>query len=164
MKLLCKCGKCLTEDLYQINPKYNKDGRTTNNRMFNKGTKEIIEYTNLKGEKCEDVWYERGKFKKGIFVNFRAFKENWNRSEHDISGYMIVLKKPKRIGVSPKSIIKGIIPTFKSGYGCCNWSGGQELYCPDCNNLLGYMFLDCYEDQVVEFLDKSVIRYYGEIK
>lgn len=48
MRLLCKCGKCLTEDLYQVNPKYNKDGRTTNNRMFNKGTKELIEYTNLK--------------------------------------------------------------------------------------------------------------------
>ena len=66
MRLLCKCGKCLTEDLYQVNPKYNKDGRTTNNKMFDKGTKEVVEYINLKGEKCEDVWYERGNFKKGV--------------------------------------------------------------------------------------------------
>ena len=92
MKLLCKCGKCLTEDLYQVNPKYNKDGRTTNNKMFDKGTKEIVETTNYKGEQVEYPWYEGGKFKRGIFVNFRAFKENWNRSEHDISGYMIVMK------------------------------------------------------------------------
>ena len=44
-----------------------------------------------------------------------------------------------------------------SGYGCCNWSLGRILTC-DCKQILGEMYLDCYEEGYVKFFNKSVVR------
>lgn len=160
MKLHCRCGKCLTEDLYPVNPKYDKQGRTTNNKMFEK-TKEVKYYdTNEEGDPVQEVYESHGRFKKGIFVKLRSHHYNWNFDHSGIKGYFAVIQKPERIAVSENSILSGIIPPFKAGYGCCNWSMGHELFCPDCQNVIGGLHLDCYEDGVVEFLERAVVRNY----
>lgn len=160
MKLHCRCGKCLTEDLYPVNPKYDKQGRTTNNKMFEKSIEEECYTTNENGDPVQEIYTHHGRFKKGIFVKLRSHKYNWHAGMSGIEGYFVVVKKPARIAVPENSILQGIIPPFKSGYGCCNWGMGQELFCHECSALLGELHLDCYEDGVVEFLEKAVVRNY----
>lgn len=160
MILRCKCGKYLTEDLYPVNPKYNKHGYTTNSKMFEKSTEEECYTTDEKGDPVQEVYTQKGRFKKGIFVKLRSHKYNWDFSCSGIKDYFAVVKKPARIAVSENSILHGIIPPFKSGYGCCNWSMGHELLCPDCQSVLGGLHLDCYEDGAIDFLEKAVVRVY----
>lgn len=65
----------------------------------------------------------------------------------------------KRIVVGERSFLEGVIPSFKSGRGCCNYNMGEELFCT-CGNLLGEMYLDCFKDGSVELRDGGVRRFY----
>lgn len=58
--------------------------------------------------------------------------------------------------VSDSSVLEGIIPEFKSGHGCCNYNMGESLYC-SCGSEIGEMYLDCFEDGIVEFIKGNVI-------
>jgi len=141
MKLSCKkCNKLLTEDLYLVNPKYNK-GVTTNNKMFDKGKHVEVVYLSEVGQWKEvtgdssgieisgerETYFERGRFKKGIFSIFRTSKKNWNFEKSGIKGYQMTIKKVKRIAVSDRSILDRIIPAFKEGYGCCMGHGTRVV-------------------------------------
>jgi hypothetical protein len=67
--------------------------------------------------------------------------------------------EPQMIVCSQMSVLDGVIPPFKSGYGCCNYSMGRNLVC-ECGNHVGHMYLDCYEDNTVHFIENKVTRTY----
>ena len=75
-------------------------------------------------------------------------------------GYCRIIHYPEVITVSEKSILPNIIPPFEEGAGCCNWSMGANLKC-SCGITIGYMYLDCYEGQTIDFLTKNIIRSYS---
>ncbi len=63
--------------------------------------------------------------------------------------------------VSVENILPNVIPPFISGYGCCNWSFGEHFKC-SCGNVLGKLYLDCYEEKVVDLFFKSVEPVYNK--
>lgn len=97
--------------------------------------------------------------KKGVFYITEYNKQGWSSKDSGIKGLYQVIKEKGGIFVSQFSINKNIIPEFKTGYGCCNWNMGQILKC-SCGNLLGEMYLDCFEDKSIKFYKKSVDRVY----
>lgn len=101
--------------------------------------------------------YEKDKHRKGFFsINNRipAFNNKWS----DDHPAQIVPERPKTMSVSVEDYLLSI-PPMPSGYGCCDWSMGAKLHC-SCGRLIGFMYLDCYEDKSINFIHKSVIRNY----
>lgn len=172
MKLKCnKCNKQLTQDMYPVNYKY-----YDTKKVWDKKT--IVETIDFGEGVTEDYKSIQKTFKKGLFILKPATKKyNWTVTDMyghdskfeakkdssvckgDLSYHRSFGGVGKRLIVGKDSILEDIIPPFKDGYGCCNWSMGRELLC-SCGNTLGEMYLDCYEDGVVEFDIKSVDRVY----
>jgi len=92
-------------------------------------------------------------------MNVFSVQKPSKNSIHHKDKRKVNFKIPYRICVSGYSVLKNIIPHFKEGYGCCNWSFGEPLKCT-CGNTLGEMYLDCYETKEVKFNPKSIERYY----
>lgn len=157
--------------MYPVNYRY-----YDTKRVWNKKT--IIETVDFGNGVTEDHKSTQNTFKKGMFILKPAIKK-YNWTVRDMYGHASKLEAKKdvnvcktdlsynkscggvgkRLIVGELSILENIIPPFKGGYGCCNWSMGRELLC-SCRNVLGEMYLDCYEDGVVEFDIKSVDRAY----
>ena len=97
--------------------------------------------------------------KKSVFFIRKDQKLGWSAKDSGIKGLYQVIKQKGGIFVSQFSIDENIIPEFKTGYGCCNWNMGQYLKC-SCGNLLGEMYLDCFEEKYIKFYKKSVDRVY----
>lgn len=164
MKINCgKCNKILTQDLYPISLKTDKHGRLTKetlDKVFEVIPEYVFDYENMV-ETNEVEYYKHDHMRKGIFFVRKGTKhKNWTYEDSGIKGYYKVIKpEPKKIVVSGKSFLEGVIPVFKSGNECCDWSMGQELCC-SCGNFLGEMYLDCYEDGCVDLINKNVRRNY----
>jgi len=152
MKLKCsKCSTLLTQDLYYQKVSFDKHGYLT------KGSLSKI-HTSDHG-----ISYSQSDFrmKKGVFYIKKA-SPAYNRDfeVHGIEGYFQVVKSSeKRLVVGERSFLEGVIPLFKTGHGCCNYNMGEELFC-GCGNLLGEMYLDCFEDGSVEMRGGGVRRCY----
>lgn len=152
MKIHCnKCNKQLTQDLYYVPNKNGTDGY-----MSHKTFKRV--YTSEHG-----VGYSQQKYrmKKGVFFIEKS-KPAYNHN-YDTSGieglHQVIKRSPDTFVVGERSFIDGIIPDFKSGWGCCNYNMGSKLSC-DCGNGLGEMFLDCFEDGRVELHHNKIKRVY----
>lgn len=165
MKLKCRhCNKVLTDDLYPVNK---HEYLTSSNKSSDKGYSKDVEILTPGGESCDPPYivrdYIQPKFNKGIFVilpheayyNKIDYKEDMGSRRN----YTRMIHTPKRILVSGKSVIQGVVPPFKSGHGCCGYSMGEELTC-ECGKIIAQMHLDCYEDGTVDFIDSEVIRVY----
>ncbi|AUR92234.1 hypothetical protein NVP1170O_121 [Vibrio phage 1.170.O._10N.261.52.C3] len=170
MKIKCsKCKKVLTSDLYQVpyKDRYSKKvmQKIEYEESIQTGTGEIETYI--------ETDYQ---FKKGVFyISPVQPKENWSAKDmygleskrqvekeygsKSLHYFSVIPKKQKKLIVGKASILEGVIPKFKTGYGCCNWFMGRELLC-ECGHRVGEMYLDCYESGVVQFLDKNVDRSY----
>ena len=152
MKIKCsKCKTLLTEDLY-----YHKVTFDENNYLTKGSWKRIM--TTEHG-----ITYSQSKFrmKKGLFYIMKD-RPSYNRTydDHGIEGYYQVVKATgNRLVVGERSLLTGVVPLFKSGYGCCNYNMGSDLTCK-CGNILGEMYLDCFEGGSVELFDGSVDRCY----
>lgn len=152
MKIKCsKCKTLLTEDLYYAKVSYDKYNYLTKASMRRVMTTD------------HGVSYSQSEYrmKKGLFYISKA-QPAYNRtySDHGIEGYYKVIKATKnRLVVGERSLLAGVFPLFKSGYGCCNYNMGEELLCK-CGNVVGEMHLDCFEDGRVELFEKSVDRCY----
>jgi hypothetical protein len=134
MKIKCTCGKTLTEDL----------------RPMKKIGKRFVKnaYRNY-----FELFIPKGTFgiqKKSIY--------SWSEKDSGLSG-LDVIQINKRLVVPAESILNGIVPPFKEGAGCCNYSAGCNLKCT-CSKLIGEMHLDCYEENVVKFIPKNIVRSY----
>lgn len=172
MKLKCnKCDKLLTQDMYPVNYKH-----YDTKKVWDKKT--IVETVYFGNGVTEDYKGTYSTFKKGLFLIKPATKK-YNWTVRDIYGHhsKFEAKKDSSVGIADlsynrsfggvgkrfivgkDSILEDIIPPFKDGYGCCNWSMGRGLLC-SCGNTLGEMYLDCYEDGAVEFDIKSIDRVY----
>ena len=154
MKLKCsKCTKLLTTDLRPVKLKYDQDERVKNR-------KDVWEYRISKyydEEHDEEIWYEFGDMKAGIF--YVTKKEYYNHTPKDsgIDGYYKVIKLKPEMVVSGSSLLGGVIPPNPINC-CCNWAW-EPLKC-GCGNVLGTMKLDCYQDYSVSFDIKKVVRCY----
>jgi len=156
MKLCCnKCKKILTTDLRPVKVQWDKWGYIVN--KYDVFHKKSSKWYDPEGDSHE--YYEAGNMKGGIF--YETKKEHYNHTPEDsgIDGYYKVIKKDSKIVVSGTSVLEDIIPPFKDGWGCCNWSLGKSLEC-GCGNTLGEMYLDCYEDYSILFNKKSTERVY----
>lgn len=153
MKLKCsKCNILLTQDLYCQKVSYDKHRRLTS-----KSLSKI--HTSAHGISYSQ---QEKRMKKGLFYIKKA-SPAYNRDfkVHGIQDYFQVVKpSEKRLVVGERSFLEGVIPLFKSGYDCCNYNMGEELFC-ECGNLLGEMYLDCFEDGSVELRDGGVRRVYA---
>jgi hypothetical protein len=138
MKLTCKnCKKPLTKDLYPV-----KQGKSV-----------------YSIKRVDDDFFDHF-FKEGVFTvqKKRQFCIKFE-SDEGFGQYQTTVKIPERICVAENSVLKGVIPPFKEGHGCCNWSFGEPLHCK-CGNEIGQLYLDCYEVGKVSFIPKSVHRCY----
>lgn len=132
MKIFCiDCNKELTKDIY-----------LSKNNI-------IIEE---RPESYRDFIFKKGTFK--VHKKQPAINNKYD----DKKPAQILKKSQKKIEISVNDFILEI-PPMPNGYGCCNWSFGAKLHC-SCGNLLGYMYLDCYEPKSIELIDKNVIRKY----
>ncbi|UZV41091.1 hypothetical protein vBVpaMR16F_25 [Vibrio phage vB_VpaM_R16F] len=162
MKLKCgKCNKPLTTDLrpVKVRWKYNplmKSYYVSNPKAVFTYKTEVFE--TMEGEHQEDV-IMIDRMKKGIFYLTKPLKYNWTPEDCGIEKYYRVHNEKQKIVVSELSLVKDVVPPFKQGYGCCNYSMGEPLKC-NCGSLLGEMYLDCYETGQVMFDIKKVIRDY----
>lgn len=97
------------------------------------------------------------KKKKNIIPTFSVpFDENFNTVFMYNNIFMVTKNKNiKFYCLSSSNILPNIIPPLESGHGCCNWSFGELLSC-SCGNVIGKMYLDCYEDSSVELFFKHV--------
>ena len=148
MKLNChKCKKTLTESLVYIPLKL----------IDTKNCYACINHKSI-FEEVGDEEYSQVKMRKGVFYiskNKPAFMSNWHE---DYPGFIVSKEKPM-IVVGKKSILSGVIPKFKYGCGCCDYSLGEPLLCA-CGTKVGRMFLDCYEDEYIKFYPEKVDRCY----
>lgn len=152
MKLKCsKCNTLLTQDLYYQKVSFDKHDYLTKGGLSKIHTSDHgISYSQ-----------QDKRMKKGLFY-IRKASSAYNRGfdVHGIEDYFQVVKaSEKRIVVGERSFLGGVIPIFKSGHGCCNYNMGEDLFCK-CGNLLGEMYLDCFEDGSVELREGAVRRCY----
>lgn len=131
MRLNCNsCGKTLTNDLRPVRG---------------------LECVSVEGE------FEYNQIPVGGFIRGREVPA-WNHSWCKEVPTKLIPKSQAHLSVGVLDILDGIIPPFKSGYGCCNWSG-VGLQC-SCGSKLGEMYLDCHESKYVDFYEKNVRRVY----
>ena len=139
MKLHCnKCNTTLTTDLY----------KTTKNKFVT--TKELFEYKLEDGSIETDYTYTT-RLPKDSFIHVGSLVwNNKGNSESYNKGYFKVIKEPSLYITNKDSVLH--IPTFKEGYGCCDYSM-SDYHCPCCNEVIGEMNFDCWQDfKRVEFL------------
>lgn len=134
-----KCKKELTSDLYQLRKK-----------------EEPIDHVYAFDSSTNRYELESVSFKENVFRYSPKSKQIFTDPD---DGYYKVFHEPATYSVSRYSVLSGIIPPFTEGSGCCNFSSGHELKC-SCSNVIGKMFLDCYEDSRVDFIAKNVDRKY----
>ena len=152
MKLKCsKCNTLLTQDLYYQKVSFDKQGYLTRGSLSKIHTPD------------HGISYSQSDFrmKKGVFY-IRKASPAYNRDfeVHGIEGYFQVVKASEgRLVMGERSFLEGVIPLFKRGHGCCNYNMGEELFC-ECGNLLGEMYLDCFEAGSVVLRDGGVRRCY----
>lgn len=148
MKLHChKCKKQLTESLVYIPLKVADFGGD----IVWLNEKSIFNHWGFEDH------YER-KMKKGIFYISKKKPAFMNKYADEEPAQILPKLNPMLV-VGKKSILSGVIPKFKYGYGCCNYSLGEPLLCA-CGTKVGRMFLDCYEDEYIKFYPKKVDRNY----
>ena len=131
MKLFCKCGKQLTKD--------------------------ICKTTRSNSIEVNDEDYPGAKWRPGFFKEYKKvpYENNkWSLTKPA----QIVRGQPAVISVAEEDVVLEIPPMIK-GYGCCNWSFGSKLKC-SCGNTVAMMYLDCYEDKSVDFIEDNVVRSY----
>lgn len=166
MKLKCsKCNKLLTIDLRPVKVKWKYNHLTKHYYVSNpKGvfTYETEVFETFDGEYPESKEVI-DRMKKGVFYLTKPFKYNWTPEDSGIEGYYSVHNEKQELVVSELSIVEDVIPPFKRGYGCCNYSMGEPLSC-SCGSILGEMYLDCYETGQIMFDTKKVTRCYGSDK
>lgn len=104
------------------------------------------------------VGWEYSNMKSGLFYETRN-RPKENNKWHDDRPAQIIRKIKSEFVVSEDSMCDGVIPPFKSGYGCCNYSMGEPLMC-ECGTHVGGMYLDCYEDKSVSLIKDKVVRVY----
>ena len=176
MKINCnKCNKQLTKDLYQVPYKYFNSEYGMSRRVWDKETY-VEKWEDADGElhENEETNYS---FKRGIFIikpKVRRYswtykdtsgvdsKQEYIKEYGDDGGqhyHRVIGGDPQVIICSGDSVLEGVIPKFKRGYGCCNYSMGHYLKC-ECGNTVGHMYLDCYEDNTVSFIEKKIMRTY----
>lgn len=144
MKLHCaKCNKQLTHDLYKVSVSRLKGVVLNINDIWHKDTG------------CD---YPRSDMKSGLFYETRNRPKDNNKWNDDRPA-QILRKIKSEFVVAEGSMCDGVIPPFKSGYGCCNYSMGEPLIC-ECGTNIGGMYLDCYEDKSVSLIKDKVIRVY----
>lgn len=140
-----KCKKQLTKDLYYVK-------KRNTHWIYIDSNGDILK------QKIDSYSYYQKYFFEGQFTieNFvRSYNNKWSENHPA----QIVKSSPKKITVSENDILDHIIPIFKEGSGCCNWSSGCFLKC-SCGHHLGEMYLDCYEPKIICFYDKNVKRQY----
>lgn len=142
MKITCRCGKVLTETLRPLK----KMG--VRPYLYSDPEDNDVEET--------ETFYPRGTFELQ-----RKRKYGWGFEDSGIKGYYKVIHEPEVLVVPQESVLEGVIPHMPQGYGCCNWSMGQELKC-ECGRVIAEMYLDCYEMQTVNFLSKQIVRSYKD--
>jgi len=148
MKLHChKCKKQLTESLVYIPLKVADFGGD----VVWLNEKKLFNYEDL-GD------YHERKMKQGVFYISKKEPAFINKYADDEPAQLLPKIDPM-IVVGKKSVLQGVVPEFKHGYGCCNYSLGEPLLCT-CGVCLGKMFLDCYEDEYIEFYPNKVDRNY----
>lgn len=148
MKLHChKCKKQLTESLVYV---------PLNMARFNGVDVLLNEKSIFDHWEYED--HSEIKMKKGIFFISKEKPAFMNKYADDEPAQILPKLKPMLV-VGKKSILSGVIPEFKQGFGCCDYSFGEPLLCV-CGTHIGSMFLDCYEYEYVEFYPKKVDRNY----
>lgn len=163
MKLQCsKCSKPLTTDMYQAKVHW-FPGWFDNKRILNLGAiynkdQPIYDYDEEGYEKDQPDRMEFGSFRRGVFYMTQGRKKENNKYDEDRPA-QIVRKRLPMIAVGVSSILDDVIPPFKHGHGCCNFSMGEVMNCT-CGNPVGHMYLDCYEDGSVHFIEKGVTRVY----
>ena len=139
MKLHCnKCNTTLTTDLY----------KTTKNKFVT--TKEPYGYE-LEDGSVETYYTYTTHLPKDSFIYVESLV--WNNkgsSESYNKGYFKVIKEPSLYITNKDSVLH--VPVFKEGYGCCDYSM-SDYHCPCCNEVIGEMNFDCWQDfKRVEFL------------
>ena len=139
MRLHCnKCNTTLTTDLY----------KTTKNKFVT--TKEPYEYE-LEDGSIETDYTDTTRLPKDSFICVES--SVWNNkgsSESYNKGYFKVIKDPSLYITNKDSVL--YIPAFKDGYGCCDYSH-TDYRCPYCNEVIGEMNFDCWQDfKRIEFL------------
>lgn len=151
MKILCACcQKKLTQDLYYVKAKYDRDG-------YLKRSKNIY--------KEQDEYFHGKSIKKGLFFITKEIPayswtdcDVWGDDYEMYNGYHQVIPKLKpKIVISKDSFLEGVIPPNPKNC-CCNW-GDVSLVC-ECGHKLGMMYFDCHQDGSAHFDIKSVIRCY----
>lgn len=138
MKLKCKCGKILTKDL-----RMKKKLSFEKGNIYPKGY--FLEYGSFISLKKEKIYHN---LKKTGYYDFYTFNGNETKTFHHY----------EKILVNKNDLIEDIIPEFKEGFGCCDWSM-EDLYC-SCGNFLGEMNFDCYLLGTMDFKQKNIIRLY----
>lgn len=170
MKLHCaKCNKQLTHDLYKVSVSRLKGVILNVSAIWNKD-KPVYETTDVEedlgdgrtvtilDETDNIVGWEYSNMKSGLFYETRN-RPKENNKWHDDKPAQIICKIKSEFVVAEDSMCDGVIPPFKSGYGCCNYSMGEPLMC-ECGNHVGSMYLDCYEDKSVSLIKDKVVRVY----
>lgn len=152
MKIKCsKCSALLTQDLYYAKVAYDKHHFLTQPSM-----KKVMTTDHGISYSQSDFRMKRGLF----YIKKASPAYNRDFNVHGIPNYFQVVKASEgSIVVGEGSFLEGVIPPFKSGHGCCNYNMGEELFC-ECGNLLGEMYLDCFEDGRVELREGGVGRCY----
>jgi hypothetical protein len=157
MKLQCsKCKKTLTEDLYQVKVVWEESRLSGRKLVKNSGA--VFDTTGGIVDEDGDVYFQEYKVKRGLFFKRRGDKASANKFCDDTPAQILKATEDTLV-VSEKSVLEGIIPAFISGYGCCGYSMGEPLKC-SCGHTIGEMFLDCYEEGKVDFIEKHVDRVY----
>lgn len=163
MKIQCKkCNKTLTKDLYLV--KVKRDGITggiTNLKdIWLKDDPEwdYLDWDDDSEEVQEPSSYNYGSMKAGIFYKLVGIR-SYNNKYCDERPAQIIKSQKDKLVVGRTSIVEGVVPKFKSGYGCCDYSMGEPLICT-CGNEVGEMYLDCYEDSSINFHVNKIRRVY----
>ncbi len=135
------CKKQLTNtNLRPYKKKYKRFSYSSKNKDKYNSSSKIVKKKKIIFPICKisyDDYYNQSFFYKNIFLKHKNYYKEMVYS------------------VSVKNILPDIIPPFVSGYGCCNWSFGEHFKC-SCGNVLGKLYLDCYEDKIVDLFFKSV--------
>ena len=176
VRIDCKCGKRLTEDLSEALADFDEYGSViaTHNAFE-------VENTPMKW-----LWPYRtytGKMKSGVFFYTPERHPHRDSGEGPIMltftplglGVAEIPHIPTGIAVGLGSILAGVIPELPPTkwddefgevidvegwngrwYGCCNWAD-LELEC-ECGNTLGLVEIDCEQLDMVTFYKENVVQ------
>lgn len=103
---------------------------------------------------------------KDVYPSKKPIKVDYDESgeyidEYHRPGCFYTTQRSLELWISVEDYLPEI-PSFRSGWGCCNWSFGYDTDCPSCGKLIGGLYLDCYEDKSVCLFKKEVVRKYDQ--